>query len=340
MKILFFPIAGREGASSRYRVYQYVPFLQQAGFQVQILPPLPRTGRGIRRWVQASLEHHAVIRQARNADLLFIQKRLFAPPTIRKMARLGKKIVFDLDDAIFTSPAGNWSLVTRRRVHSRLKAVMREADLVLCGNRYLKKFSSEWGASRTEILPTAIDTSSYSPRQVPRCGEPVLGWIGSSVNHRYLDLLSSVLPTLSREFQGLRLLVVSDGRYTMEGVHVENRPWSQKTEVRDILDMDVGLMPLTDNEWTRGKCALKALQYMAAGIPAVCSPVGANSEVVEDGKEGFLPQSDAEWLDSIRLLLNSHALREKMGKAGRAKVDAAFSLHVIAKRKIDLLRSV
>lgn len=340
MKILYFPISGRKGASSRYRVYQYIPFLEEAGFEVKIQLPGVRAKRGIRRLVNSFLERAAVLRAAREADILYIQKRLFDGGLIKRMLQLRKRVVFDFDDSIFTSPKSDWSHLTKSRVHRRIKATFKGADLVLSGNEYLKTFALEWGATNVTVLPTALDTSRY-PLKTCHGGEAsILGWIGSSVNYRYLNMLSSVIPLLSSEFKGLRLLVVSDGTYGMHGAQVENRPWSEETEVRDIHDMDVGLMPLEDNEWTRGKCALKALQYMASGIPAVCSPVGANLDVVESGRQGLLAGSDDEWVASIRCLLGSSALRKRMGIAGRERVESGYDLRTLAAIKIRLLRSL
>lgn len=340
MKVLFFTISDRRGASSRYRVYQYLPFLETAVFQTRVMPPLFRRERGFMRWVHGIMERASCMRAAREADVLFIQKRLFDKRFVRRLQALGKKIVFDFDDSVFTSPRADWSAMTRTRTLARICGVLKAADLVIAGNRFLKSFAEESGARRVEVLPTPIDTSKLPARTEYSQGHPTVGWIGSAVNHPYVDLLSRVLPLLSQEFQGLRLLMVSDKAYAMNGVIVENRPWSEETEARDIHDMDVGLMPLADNEWTRGKCALKALQYMACGVPAVCSPVGANVEVIDDGQQGFLPGSEEAWLECIGRLLRSSELRRDFGRQGRTKVEANYSLNAVGPRMAGLLRSL
>ncbi len=340
MKILFFTISGRNGASSRYRVYQYLPILETAGFHVKVMPPLSPGRRGLMRWIHGIMEKAACLRAAREADVLFIQKRLFGEGLIRRLTALGKRTVFDFDDSVFTSPRADWTALTRSRTQARINGVLRGVDQVIAGNGFLRAFAETSGAKRVEVLPTPIDTSRYPVKTQVVHGPPTVGWIGSAVNHTYVDLLSRVLPPLSEEFQGLKLLMVSNETYAMPGVAVENRRWSEETEARDIHDMDVGLMPLVDNEWTRGKCALKALQYMACGVPAVCSPVGANLEVIEDGKEGFLPRTDGEWLECLRRLLQSSELRGNLGREGRKKVETNYSLHAIGLKLIELLRSL
>lgn len=326
MKILFLTISGRNGASSRYRVYQYLPLLERAGYEVSLIPPAARKGSSMGRLIAGLVEEQTCLNAARRADIVFIQKRLFSRGFLRRLDRLNKKLVFDIDDSVFTSPKGDWSLVTRLRVISRLSMVFNLSDLVLAGNAYLESYAEESGARRVEVLPTPINTQAYALKDHLGGGPPVLGWIGSSVNHAYLDLLSGVLPVLAGEFPDLKLLVVSNAEYRMPGVRVENLPWSEETEVQHILNMDIGLMPLRDDRWTRGKCALKALQYMACGIPAACSPVGANLEVVQEGVDGYLPGDDDGWLDALRNLITSPATRASMGAAARLKVQADYSL--------------
>jgi len=146
-----------------------------------------------------------------------------------------------------------------------------------------------------------------------------------------------VLGRLAGELPDMKLLVVSDRDYGMDGVYVENRRWSEATELDDLLDMDIGLMPLSDDDWTRGKCALKALQYLACGIPAVCSPVGANVEVISPGIEGFLPADESDWFNALLELSSDHEKRNAMGTAGIAKVSRDYSLEAVSRRLKDLL---
>jgi len=333
--ILFLTISGRKGASSRYRVYQFLPYLEGAGYAAAVMPPQVGS-RGIGGLLARRREEAAYIDAASRSDVIVIQKRLFNTGFISRLRRLGKPIVFDFDDSIFTSPSGDWSIFSRSKVARRLKCVLRSADLVLAGNRFLAGHAESRGAKVVDVLPTAVDVSGYRAK-LHKSGQATFGWIGSSVNHRYLDMLSGVLGRLAGELPDMKLLVVSDRDYGMDGVYVENRRWSEATELDDLLDMDIGLMPLSDDDWTRGKCALKALQYLACGIPAVCSPVGANVEVISPGIEGFLPADESDWFNALLELSSDHEKRNAMGTAGIAKVSRDYSLEAVSRRLKDLL---
>jgi glycosyltransferase involved in cell wall biosynthesis len=317
-------------------VFDIIPRLQESGIQCEVFEPRP-LGKGLGRLYDRFREHREILGMAAEFDVVYIQKRLFDSGFIAKLKTTCPKIIFDMDDSIFTSPKGDWSASTRKKVHGRLGAVMSAADVVTVGNLFLKEKAAGYGASNIEIVPTAIDISRYGLKKHTDHDTVTLGWIGSAVNHPYLDTLSGVFEKLAARHEDIRLLVVSDMDYRSDGIDVVNRRWSEQTEVADILDMDIGLMPLSDDEWTRGKCALKALQYMSAGIPAVCSPVGANMEAVTDGVEGFLPRNDEEWVDRLSELVLSSGLRNELGTAGREKVLAGYDLASIARRAADII---
>lgn len=337
-RILFLTQSGPRGASSRYRVYQFVPFLKEAGFDIRVLCRATSTGRGFGRLSGNVKEEAAILQAARDADTVFVQKRLFRSNLVKRLRRNSRRLVFDFDDAIFTSPEGSWSSFTRRRVEKRLAAILGNADLVIAGNGFLAEYARA-RARRVEVLPTVIDIGKYSTKKHRDSEAMVIGWIGNSVNHRYLDALSDILPDVSRSIPDCRLLVVSDKDYAMSGIKVENRRWSEQSEATDLLDMDIGIMPLEDDEWTRGKCALKALQYMAAGLPVVCSSVGANREVITDGVEGYLAARPEEWREALNALLTSAGRRARMGRAGREKVEAQYSIDACVPRLVSLLCS-
>jgi glycosyltransferase involved in cell wall biosynthesis len=338
-RVLFLTQSGRRGASSRYRVFQFLPVLAEAGVDARVLQRAASRGRGIARAWAGLREEAAILRAARAADVVFVQKRLFRARFVARLRRAARRLVFDFDDSIFTSPKGNWSASTRRRTVERLGATLASADLVIVGNRFLADYAGRY-AARVEVLPTVIDTERYRPKEHRDQGKVVVGWIGNAVNHRYLDMLSEVLPQLAQTAPGLELLVISDRDYSMPGVTVENRRWSERSEVDDLLDMDIGIMPLEDNDWTRGKCALKALQYMAAGLPVVCSAVGANREVVSDGVDGYLAADAEQWRRALATLAASADLRARMGRCGRDKVQAEYSIESCAPKLADLLRSM
>jgi len=337
--IFFLTISGRNGASSRYRVYQLLPFLQENGYEVHVIPNL-RVKSGIAGYLYTSKEEKECIEAASKTDFIFIQKKLFSVCFLNRLNSLGKKIIFDLDDSIFTSPKGDWSFITKMKVLRRLRKTVNISAAVITGNEFLKNRMTLEGAKRVEVLPTVIDLTRYRTKTASVSKQVVLGWIGSSVNHVYLDSLAGVLPAIAKEAVELKLLVISDKDYAMSGIEVENLRWSEATEIDDLLKVDIGLMPLTDNTWTKGKCALKALQYMACGIPAVCSAVGANKEIIEDGVDGFLARDDAGWLQALRALILHPEYRNTIGMAARDKVEKKYSLDSVAKKYINLLNSI
>jgi len=337
-QVLFLTMADQRGASSRYRVYQHLPALKAAGFETVVVPPRER-GSSITRPFRRMHEESRLLSKAKEADLIFIQKRLFSTGFIERLLRFPKPLVFDFDDSIFTSPRGDWSAVTKARVTARLAKVLRGSSLVVAGNRYLAEFAKAY-ARNVKILPTAIDLSRYQTNSNTKSSGLTLGWIGNQVNQRYLDLLRNLFLRLADEVPGLRLVVVSDKDYATPGIMVENRRWSDSTEVDDLASFDIGLMPLEKDEWTLGKCGVKALQYMAASIPAVCSAVGANLDIIDNGIDGFLCESESDWRQAITCLASDPSLRATIGARGRAKVQRSYSTHEISPQLVDLLVSL
>lgn len=337
-KILFLAKSDRQGASTRYRVYHFQSLLEGAGFDTQIIPQAHSSNK-ITRPLRRFREFSVLFQHALEADIIFIQKRLFPLSFLRKLSASGKPIVFDYDDAIFTTPSGTRSAWTRSRVIRRLRQTFEVSSLVFAGNKFLAEFASQF-ADRVVILPTAIDLAKYKTKDVSQTDRINLGWIGSKVNFRYLRTLENVLAQLDGKIPDLSLTVVSDGEFLVSNMRVDNRSWSEESEMRDLHCFDVGLMPLEDDVWTNGKCALKALQYMAAGIPAVCSAVGANCEVIRDGVNGFLCSSEQDWIATLERLASHPGLREEIGLRGRRTVEDQYSLQVVAEQMIQNLRTL
>jgi glycosyltransferase involved in cell wall biosynthesis len=205
----------------------------------------------------------------------------------------------------------------------------------MAGNAYLADYARRFN-DRVSIVPTTIDTERYPPVERPPNDVPVIGWTGSYSTAKYLQILAAPLRRL-RERMAFRLVVVG-AEFSLDGVDVECRPWDSRHEVEDLRDFDVGVMPLLDTEWERGKCGLKALQYMALGIPCVVSPVGVNSDIVRDDVEGFTASSAEDWENALARLLSDPALRRRLGQAAREKVVARYSAKVHAPRVAEILR--
>jgi glycosyltransferase involved in cell wall biosynthesis len=335
--ILFLPVSGPRGASSRYRVFQFLPAIEAADLSYDVHLPPANPGQGLGRIVTGWRDQRTIRTLAAQAQLSFIQKRLLPERLVAALAQSGR-VVFDFDDAIFTSPSGNRSAHASRRVEHRLHAVLAAADLVLTGNRYLAEYSAPH-ARRVVVLPTVVDTDRYPARAHGGRDRPVIGWIGHSVNHPYLAAMQPLLQRLAAT-QKFRLLIVSDKDLLLPGIEVENRRWSEATEVADILAMDIGIMPMPNDPWSRGKCGLKALQYMAAGVPVVCAAVGANVDIVRNGIDGFAVSSDSQWHDALGDLCASVDLRIELGTSARQRVHAAYSLNSTTPVLLDTLATL
>lgn len=293
-------------ASVRYRVLQFLPFLEASGIRTALLS-----------------SPDALSGPAADFPVCWIQKKLLSLGKARALARR-HKLVFDFDDAIWTSEKGDRSLFTRLRTKARLAAVLEGSAVVLAGNDYLAAYALRYNPN-VVVVPTVVDTALYPARQHAEARVVTVGWLGHSVNFKYLAAVGDVLRRLAA-VRPLRLLVVADQDFHAEGIEVENRRWSEETEVGHLLEMDIGLMPLADDEWTRGKCGFKAIQYMAAGIPPVASRVGTNAQLIAHGADGFLAGSQQEWFEALTLLCADAGLRQRIGRAARQTVQARYSL--------------
>lgn len=321
LKLLF--LSTRAGRPSyRYRVEQMLPHFRHEGHQCDV--------RFFRKNILSRLLQY---RDVSKYDVVFIQKRLLDPFELALLRRWSRRLIFDVDDAIMFDTHGNADARRQRR----FGAMMRAADLVVCGNGYLADQATRFGG-QTLIVPTAIDTERFRQRPdvaVPDPAKPtVIGWTGSRSTTRYLD---STFPVLARLRGNIELKIISD---TTDGLDFDRLgklpyrfvPWSAETEVSETAEFDIGLMPLPDNSMTRGKCGCKALQYMALGIPAVCSPVGVNNDIIQDGTNGFLPQTTDDWLAVLQSLTDHPQQRTAIGQAGRQTAEDRYSLSRIARQ--------
>jgi glycosyltransferase involved in cell wall biosynthesis len=235
---------------------------------------------------------------------------------------------FDFDDAIYLPAA---SEANRRlawlKGAGKARRVAAGASLVVAGNSHLAGWARRH-ARRVTVIPTTVDTERYQVRGRPVPDRVCVGWSGSPTTIVHLRLLEPVLARLQRE-EGIRIRVIGDASYRIDGVEVESLDWRAATELGDLGDIDIGVMPMPDDEWSRGKCGLKALQYMALGIPAVISPVGVNREIAGGGA-AILASTQDEWLTALRTLIGDAELRSRVGAAGRARVEERYSVAAAA----------
>ena len=258
----------------------------------------------------------------------------------RRLARTGLPVIFDFDDAIYLPDVSAANRMFRwLKRPQKTGPICRLSAHVTVGTPYLEPYVRRF-TDRVTVLPTTIDLAHYPMKPAPTLGNPpVIGWSGSfsTVKH-----LKTVLPALRRlrERAAFRLRIVGGGDTVVEGLDVECRPWTAATEVAELHAFDVGIMPLPDDAWSRGKCALKALQYMAVGVPAVVSPVGVNADLVHDGRNGFLAATDIEWVEKLSRLLADADLRSRVAREARRTVEDNYSAAAQAPRLRGLLERV
>lgn len=350
MKILALGRYTALGASSRIRLYQYIPYLAEQGIQVETSAFLSdvylealygRHSRKLQHIVTAYLRRLAALFQARRFDLLWIEKELLPwLPAVGEtlLGRLGVPYVVDYDDAVFHNYDAHPNPLVRALLGDKIDRVMRQAQVVVAGNTYLAERAERAGAARIEIVPSVIDLNRYpepaAPARTP--SEPVrIGWIGTPSTAAFLRPIQASLKRIA-DNPALRLLLIGAGDTDIGVTGAERIGWSEAHEYALLQKLDVGIMPLADLPWERGKCGYKLIQYMACGKPVVASPVGVNAEIVEPGINGFLASSDAEWNEALETLAGDAALRERMGQAAREKAVRLYSLQSQLPRLLGL----
>lgn len=317
-----------EAPSYRYRLAAMFPAFERRGFSCET-EMFPRRRYGLR-----VLERRKVLK---TLDLLVVAKLKILPGESTVVRASARRIVYDFDDAIyFAKPERPGEPADRSAFRIRkFAATCRMADLVVAANRELAAFAGRW-ARRVEVVPTGVDVTRYPPAENPRASRPALVWIGLPGNLSYLELVRPAIGVLAREFPGLSLRIICSRFPDWPEVPIERVAWTEESAPSALASASIGIMPLSDDEWTRGKRGFKLLQYMAARLPCVASPVGSNREIVAEGETGYLPADERGWLDALRTLLGSEDRRRAMGEAGRAKVERLFSMARIAEHTADL----
>ncbi len=348
MRALFLTLYPESVASPRYRVHQFLPYLQSHGVECTVACPFTQDdytrlrakaaeGRARSYHLHEARRRALQILGARKYDVVILQKAVMSAYVreFAKQLRLrARKLVFDLDDAVHQSPPnalpGFWK---RFEEPGQATWLMQHADLVLAGNAWLRDETLAAGG-RAEVFPTVVDTDRFVPAtKVPE--KFVVGWIGGPSTSEHVALLADVLNELDNA--EVRLIGANPVRAAVEKAW--HRPWAYDTEVREVQEFAVGIMPLPKTDWARGKCALKALQYMACGVPCVATPFGAVTDIIEDGVNGLLADTPDEWRAALSKLRDTK-LRKRLGEAGRRTAEEKFSLDVAAPRLLAHLKAV
>jgi glycosyltransferase involved in cell wall biosynthesis len=356
LKVLALSPIPEEGAGCRFRVAQYIPYLREAGFDVTVSPFYSREyfgfvyrpGNYLRKaagFLALTWRRIRELLSIRQYDLVLLYREAIPIGPIfveRWIHRLGIPIVYDFDDAIFmraVSPANRaFSFLKNPR---RVAEILKVSDEVSVGNEFLAAYARQFNPHVT-VIPTAVDTNKFVPRSDPPRAEGrrlVIGWIGSPTTFQYLESLKDVLAEVAARHPFTLNVSGAGGPVNFAGVEVREVPWSMADEVSLFNTCDIGVYPLTDDDWSRGKCGFKAIQCMACGVPVVAAAVGVNREIITHGVDGMLAGTRQEWVDHLSRLLTDAELRRRLALAGRRTIQARYSLDVTAPRLAGVLRS-
>ena len=345
-----------EGAGFRFRIGQYIPTLEQQGFQVTASPfftsdffdVVYAPGRWLTKLLLFLRQTATRVRElatSRQYDLFLVYREAFpiGPPLFERLlvALTGRPIVYDFDDAIFLPNASHANrLMSALKWYRKVSTIIGMSDQTIAGNEFLASYART-RTSAVHVIPTSVDTTKFtpgSPARRRRPDGPVVGWIGSHSTTKYLRSLGPVLAQVRRAHPFSLYVAGTDAPIEVDGVEVTSAKWALDREVEDFQRCDIGVYPLWDDPWAQGKCGFKAIQFMACGVPVVAAAVGVNCEIIEDGVNGFLAANEREWIDKLTRLLADCRLRESMGQAARRTVEERYSLAVNAPRFAAALR--
>lgn len=347
MNVLALTKYGPLGASSRVRTLQYLPHLRAAGFDVTVRPLLDDAyltrryaGQPIGPAFYARTYATRVLEalQARKYDLVWIEYEAlpWVPALVERALLAGVPYVLDYDDAIFHTYDRHSNPLVRSLMGRKIDRLMRGAALVVAGNEYLADRARSAGASSVEVVPSVIDLERYGPVTPLPDGPFTIGWIGSPGSERLLETVRGTLADVVAE-PDTRLVLVGATERALQGVPHETWTWSEAVEVEQMQQFHVGIMPLADTPWERGKCGYKLIQCMGAGRAVVASPVGVNAEIVDEGGNGFLASTPEAWKQALRTLRADRKHAAQMGRAGRRTVEKHYALSVTAPKLAELL---
>lgn len=328
--------------SQRFRIEQYIPFLEHHGYSFTYSYLLdekddkifyqPGHYLGKLGIVVASIAKRvSEIAKASSYDLVFVQREAFMLGTAFFESAIGGKapMIFDFDDSIWLQ---NVSESNRKLAFlkdaSKTSKIIEKAALVFAGNDYLASYARKFNRN-TVVIPTTIETDKYVKGGSNGVGQVCIGWTGSFSTIEHFLLAVPALKSIREKYGSrVRFKVIGDGNFYSPELDVKGIPWKAATEIEDLQDIDIGIMPLPDTEWAKGKCGLKGLQYMAMGIATLMSPVGVNSVIIRHGENGFLPASEDEWVQQLSLLIDDESRRRNMAAAGRQTVQEEYSVSV------------
>lgn len=351
MRILALSKYSQLGASSRVRMFQYVNELRSRGLHVTTAPLLSDdyimrlySGQS-KQWSSVFLAYatrlRTLVAAARAFDLIWLEKEFFPfVPAMLEEALTDRRVpyVVDYDDAIFHQYETHRSATVRYMLSRKIDSVMARADCVVAGNDYLASRARSVGAKRVEQLPTVINLNRYATTPLPPGPPFVIGWIGTPQTAHYLRLIAPALQQVCRRISA-EVLTVGASKIEL-GVPVRDIAWSEQTEAESISKFHVGIMPLPDESFERGKCGYKLIQCMAAARPVIGSRVGVNCHIIDDGLNGFLAGSAHEWTEALLKLHENALLGQQMGAAARVTVETHYCVQVTVAKLAAIFESV
>lgn len=344
MKKVLFIAAHRpnRSPSQRFRFEQYFAFLQQQGYDCHFSYLISEKDDqvfynpgNITTKFYIFLKSVAIrlgnVINASSFDLIFIQREAFMTGTTifeRLLAKSKAKIIFDFDDAIWHQDVSeaNKKFAWLKKPE-KTAGIIALADMIFAGNTYLAGYAAQFNKT-VRIVPTTIDTKEYFPLSVKNDDYPVcIGWSGSITTIKHFEFALPFLRELKAKYgDKISIKVIGDKTYFNKALGIKGLGWNKQDEIKELSSIDIGIMPLPDDDWAKGKCGLKGLQYMALEIPAIMSPVGVNEEIIEDGVNGYLADKQEEWVNKISALIENPELRIKIGKAARQTVLDKYSV--------------
>ncbi len=351
MKILVLTRYSSLGASSRYRFYQYIPYFQDQGAEITIQPLLgnnyinhlyKKTQLPFVEIIKKYLERIIILLKKNKYDIIWLQQEAFPwlPAWFERAFTKSKiPLIVDYDDAFFHRYDQHRSNAVKFFLKDKIDKVMNGADLVVAGNQYLSDRAIKNKTKKVIILPTVVDIDRYSTKSFTDNKFFTIGWIGSPSTAKYVSVIHNALREIYKQGD-VRVVLVGSGFLKIENLPLEIKEWNETTEVKDIQSFDVGIMPLTDSLWERGKCGFKIIQYMACGKPVIASPVGVNVEIIQHSVNGFLANNSEEWIKYLTILKSDINLRMKMGAAGRKLAEDKYSLQLTAPKLFELFQNI
>lgn len=352
-KILFIAAHRPERSpSQRYRFEQYFAFLEQQGYRCELSYLLDADddsvfyapGNILRKsliTLNSFRKRIGDIAKAKKADIVFVQREAFMTGSVyfeKQFKKSGSKLVFDFDDSIWlldTSDANKrWEWL---KSETKTAEICQLADLVIAGNDFLADYARKYTANVT-VIPTTIDTNLFKRVQPYTEKEKIcIGWSGSITTVKHFELAIPFLKKIKDKYGNkVEFRIMGDPRHVCEELNLKAIPWSNEREVEVLSTFDIGIMPLPDDEWVKGKCGLKGLSYMALEVPTILSAVGVNTAIIRDGENGFLAASEEEWIAKLSQLIDSYELRRKLGVEGRKTVLEHYS---VESNKMNYLRA-